>query len=64
MRSDVARMIYRRVEYPVEGIGRRVWKWLASVDGVSIMGLATSVAGGENAIDQTLALKNELSRPD
>jgi hypothetical protein len=61
MRSDVARMIYRRVEYNVEGIGRGVWKWSATVDSVSVTGLATSetqaVAGAENAIDQALALK-------
>ena len=55
-------MKYRCVEYSVvQGILPRVWKWSAPVDGVSIMGIATSeseaVAGAENAVDQALALK-------
>ena len=58
---DEARMRHRCVEYSVVRIEGGVWKWSASVDGVSIMGLATSeseaVAGAENAVDQALALK-------
>jgi hypothetical protein len=54
-------MRYRCVEYSVVRIEGGVWKWSASVDGVSIMGIATSesetVAGAENAIDQALAKK-------
>ena len=58
---DEARMRHRCVEYSVVRIEGGVWKWSASVDGVSIMGIATSeseaVAGAENAVDQALALK-------
>jgi hypothetical protein len=56
-----ARMKYRCVEYSVVRIEGGVWKWSASVEGVSIMGLATSeseaVASAENAVDQALTLK-------
>jgi hypothetical protein len=62
-----ARMKYRCVEYSVVRIEGGVWKWSASVDGVSIMGLATSdseaVAGAENAVDQALALKKLRNVP-
>jgi hypothetical protein len=52
-------MKYRCVEYSVvQGILPRVWKWSAPVDGVSIMGLATSeteaVADAQNVIDRAL----------
>jgi hypothetical protein len=40
MLLGVARMKYRGVEYSLDqGIGRAVWKWSATVDGVSITGL-------------------------
>jgi hypothetical protein len=60
-------MRYRCVEYSVVRIEGGVWKWSASVDGVSIMGIATSeseaVAGAENAVDQALALKKLSNVP-
>jgi hypothetical protein len=50
---------HRDIAYTiVQGEGR-LWKWSALVDGVTMMGLATSrseaVAGAESAIDQALA---------
>jgi hypothetical protein len=58
---DEARLKYRGVEYRIDHIGGGVWKWLASVDGVTIMGVAKgeseAVAGAETVIDQALATK-------
>jgi hypothetical protein len=55
-------MEYRDIEYAVvQGIGRRVWKWSASVAGVVIMGneqtRSAAVAAAEKAIDRALAQK-------
>jgi hypothetical protein len=60
---------YRDIEYTVvQGIERGVRKWLASVDGVVIMGQAANkseaVATAEKAIDRALAGKKvRLIRP-
>ena len=53
---------YRNIEYTVvQGIGRQVWKWSASVADVVITGQAHSksaaVVEAEKAIDRALALK-------
>ena len=55
-------MKYRDIEYAVvQGIGRHLWKWSASVADVVIMGQAHSksaaVVEAEKAIDRALALK-------
>jgi hypothetical protein len=55
-------MKYRDIEYAVvEGIGRHLWKWSASVADVVITGQAHSksvaVVEAEKAIDRALALK-------
>ena len=55
-------MKYRDIEYTVvQGIGRHLWKWSASVADVVITGLAHSksaaVVEAEKAIDRALALK-------
>jgi len=55
-------MEYRDIEYAVvQGIGRDLWKWSASVADVVITGQAHSksaaVAEAEKAIDRALALK-------
>ena len=62
-------MRYRDIEYiVVQGIGRGVWKWSASVTGVVINGHAAitseAVVAAEKAIDRALAAKNvRLIRP-
>jgi hypothetical protein len=55
-------MKYRDIEYTVvQGLGRHLWKWSASVAGVVIMGQAAikseAVIGAEKAIDRALAAK-------
>jgi hypothetical protein len=55
-------MEYRSIEYSVvQGIGRHVWKWSASVANVVITGRAHSksaaVTEAEQAIDRALAPK-------
>jgi hypothetical protein len=48
---------YRGVEYTVvQGIGRGVWKWSASVEGVVVTGKTRSAAvtAAEKAIDRAL----------
>ena len=55
-------MKYRDIEYAVvQGIGRQLWKWSASVADVVITGQAYSklaaVVEAEKAIDRALALK-------
>jgi hypothetical protein len=55
-------MEYRGIEYSVvQGIGRGVWKWSASVADVVLFGResskAAAVAAVENAIDRALAPK-------
>ena len=55
-------MKYRGIEYAVvQGIGRLLWKWSASVADVVITGQAYSklaaVVEAEKAIDRALALK-------
>jgi hypothetical protein len=55
-------MEYRGIEYSiVQGIGRHVWKWSASVANVVITGQAYSkseaLAAAEKAIDRALAPK-------
>ena len=55
-------MKYREIEYAVvQGIGRHLWKWSASVADVVITGLAygkvAAVVEAEKAIDRALALK-------
>jgi hypothetical protein len=55
-------MKYRGIEYAVvQGIGRQVWKWSASVAEVVISGQAATkseaVAEAERAIDRALAPK-------
>ena len=55
-------MEYRDIEYTVvQGIGRHLWKWSASVADVVITGQARSklaaVVEAEKAIDRALALK-------
>ncbi|MDT7810351.1 MAG: hypothetical protein QOJ42_267 [Acidobacteriaceae bacterium] len=55
-------MKYRDIEYSiVQGIGRNLWKWSASVADVVIMGQAVTkaeaVANAEKAIDRALASK-------
>ena len=61
-------MEYREVEYTVvQGIGRHLWKWSASVADVVITGQAHSksaaVVEAEKAIDRALALKKVRSVP-
>ena len=56
-------MRYRDIEYSlVQGIGRHLWKWSASVEGVVIKGHAAikseAVVAAEKAIDRALAAKN------
>jgi hypothetical protein len=58
-------MRYRDIEYSlVQGIGRHLWKWSASVAGVVITGQAATkseaVAEAERAIDRALAPKRKL----
>jgi hypothetical protein len=60
--SSEARMNYRGIEYSiVQGLGRNVWKWSASVAGVAISGQEpikkAAVAAAERAIDRELAPK-------
>jgi hypothetical protein len=55
-------MKYRDIEYTVvQGVGRPLWKWSASVADVVITGQAysklTAVVEAEKAIDRALALK-------
>jgi hypothetical protein len=55
-------MNYRGIEYSiVQGLGRNVWKWSASVAGVAISGQEpikkAAVAAAERAIDRELAPK-------
>jgi hypothetical protein len=55
-------MRYRDIEYAVvQGIGRNLWKWSASVANVVIAGQAHSksaaVVEAEKAIDRVLAAK-------
>jgi hypothetical protein len=55
-------MRYRDIEYAVvQGIGRNLWKWSASVANVVITGQAHSksaaVVEAEKAIDRVLAAK-------
>jgi hypothetical protein len=55
-------MKYRDIEYAVvQGVGRHMWKWSASVADVVITGQAYSklaaVVDAEKAIDRALALK-------
>jgi len=55
-------MEHRGIEYTVvQGLGRHLWKWSASVAGVVIMGQAAikpeAVAEAERAIDRALAPK-------
>ena len=55
-------MQYRGIEYTVvQGIGRGVWKWSASVAGVVMMGQeaikSEAVVAAEKAIDRALAQK-------
>ena len=55
-------MDYRDIEYTVvQGIGRHLWKWSASVADVVITGQAHSKSAAaveaEKAIDRALALK-------
>jgi hypothetical protein len=60
---------YRDVEYTlVQGIGRQVWKWSVSFDGIKVGGQAGSkaeaVANAERAIDRAMAPKKlKLVRP-
>lgn len=61
-------MEYRDIEYTVvQGIGRHLWKWSASVADVVITGQAHSksaaVAEAEKAIDRALAPKKERLVP-
>jgi hypothetical protein len=56
-------MEYRGIEYSVvQGIGRNLWKWSASVANVVITGKAhsksTAMVEAEKAIDRALASKN------
>ena len=55
-------MEYRGIEYSVvQGIGRNLWKWSASVANVVITGKAhgksTAMVEAEKAIDRALAPK-------
>jgi hypothetical protein len=55
-------MEYRGIEYSVvQGIGRNLWKWSASVANVVIAGKAhsksTAMVEAEKAIDRALASK-------
>jgi hypothetical protein len=55
-------MRYRDIEYSlVQGLGRHLWKWSASVAGVVITGQAATkseaVTEAERAIDRALAPK-------
>ena len=61
-------MKYRDIEYMViQGIGRHLWKWSASVADVVITGQAHSksaaVLEAEKAIDRALALKKVCYSP-
>ena len=61
-------MKYRDIEYSVvQGIGRHLWKWSASVADVVITGQAHSKSAAaveaEKAIDRALALKKVRSVP-
>ena len=63
-------MRYRDVDYTVvQGLGRNVWKWAATVNGVALKGKAATksmaIAEVERAIDRALAPKKlRLVRPD
>jgi hypothetical protein len=62
-------MEYRGVEYAVvQGIGRQLWKWAASIDAKPLTGQAATkseaVAEAERAIDRAMAPKKlRLVRP-
>jgi hypothetical protein len=66
-------MQYRGIEYtvvqgigrPLQGIGRRLWKWSATVSGVNISGQgSTRDADAEKAIDRALAPKKRRLKRD
>jgi hypothetical protein len=55
-------MQYRGIEYTlVQGIGRHLWKWTATIAGVKISGQGSTrdeaIADAEKAIDRALAPK-------
>ena len=61
-------MEYRDIEYTVvQGIGRHLWKWSASVADVVITGQehskSAAVVEAEKAIDRALALKKVRLAP-
>ena len=61
-------MRHRDIEYSlVQGLGRHLWKWSASVADVVITGQAhtksAAVAEAEKAIDRALALKKVRPMP-
>jgi hypothetical protein len=61
-------MEYRGIEYTlVQGIGRHVWKWTATIAGVKISGQGSTrdeaIADAEKAIDRAIApRKRRLKR--
>ena len=61
---------YRDVDYAIiQGLGRQLWKWAVTVNGVALKGQAATrseaIAAAERAIDRTLAPKKlKLVRPD
>ena len=62
-------MKHRGVEYTiVQGLGRQLWKWTATINSMTVRGQATQsevIADAERAIDRALAPKNlKLVRPD
>jgi hypothetical protein len=64
-------MKHRDIEFSVAqvGLGRQLWRWSASLSGVSIQGQAMikaeAIAEAERAIDRALAPKKvRLIRPD
>jgi hypothetical protein len=63
-------MKYRDIELTVvQGLGRQIWKWSASVKGIAIRGQAAikaeAVSEAERLIDRVLApTKLKLIKPD
>ncbi len=69
-------MQYRGIEYtvvqgigrPLQGIGRRLWKWSATVSGVNMSGQGSTrdeaIADAEKAIERALAPKKRRLKRD
>jgi hypothetical protein len=61
---------HRDIDYTiVQGLGRQLWKWTVTINGMTVRGQAAikseAIADAERAIDRALAPKNlRLVRPE